>query len=266
MDSVLKNVMDKLPGWFFQIAGIILLIAIVIFLWFILFGTKQLSRVFSSILKRDDKIEKLHDELLNEKERSGRFEDTSLQLGAAVRNLRPIIASLNKLRKEESVSTIIQEVDQLIQRCLDTLASDLKTKAGGLHRCGLWIKQDDYLRLVNASSGFPKNYAGSRQLNINRSVAGRCVRKMQIINLDDVTTDSDWEDNPDSKRLYTSLICIPVGDWIVLTIDGYQPMGEYAQLLGELYANLFEGIINEHMRAISNLSENITQDEVSVGS
>jgi putative methionine-R-sulfoxide reductase with GAF domain len=266
LDKIIKATLDNLPSWFFQLTGVVLLIAICIFLWLVLFGTSKLSKIFQSILKRDDRIEDLHNKLAQEKERSSKFEGISLQLTTACHNIRTIIEALNNIRAEEDVSIRVQEIVQLIQKWLDTLASDIKTKAGGSHRCGLWIQEQDNLRLAFTSSGFPKNYANSRILNINRSVAGRCIRRMQVVNSDDVRSDSDWETNPESKSQYTSLICVPISDWIVLSVDGSQPMGEHIQLLSELYATALEGIIREHIMAISALTEINTVQEVGASS
>lgn len=224
-----------------------------------------MARVFSSILSRDDRIEDLYNKLAIEKEKSGKFEDMSLQLKTACLNLRPIIETLNMIREIADPNVKVQEIRQLYQRCMDTLAADIKTKAGGLHRCGLWVKEDQVLRLAVASSGFPKNYAASRVLDINRSVAGRCIRRAQVIHLDDVTTDSDWEVNPESRSQYKSLICVPVSDWLVLTVDGHQPMGESVRILSELYATVLEGLTHEQIIAVAQISEASQDEEVAAG-
>lgn len=206
MNSVFKEIIDKLPPWAFHAFGMIILLALCVFLYFMMFGAKKLSTIFQSILKRDDRIEDLHDKLNAEKEKSSRFESESLQMTTACNNLRPILEALNNIRVEADHTVRWQEIHQLMQKCLDTLASDIKTKAGGLHRCGLWWKQPpDELILMVASSGFPKNYAGKRSLNINRSIAGRCNRRMQVINVDDVSQDKDWEPNPEAKNIISHL-------------------------------------------------------------
>jgi hypothetical protein len=46
------------------------------------------------------------------------------------------------------------------------------------------------------------------------------------------------------------LICIPLDNWAVLTIDGLEPMSEKCKMIGELYATIIRGIIDEHMKAV----------------
>lgn len=87
-------------------------------------------------------------------------------------------------------------------------------------------------------------------LNIDRSVAGRCIRKREFLNIADVRKDSDWEENHESKSGYRSMICAPVSDWAVLTVDGRQPMGPEIELITQLYCTIMESILIEQNRTI----------------
>jgi hypothetical protein len=148
---------------------------------------------------------------------------------------------------------------------LDTLSSDIKVNAGGRHRCAIWVLQDEELVLVYASSGFPKSHPGNRKLHIHRSTAGRCLRKRQLIHVDDVTQDDDWEPNHESKSPYKSLICVPVSTWVVLTVDGVHGMSREVELICELYGILFEGMFQEQLHTLQRLSGETVQDEANAG-
>lgn len=255
LQSIITKILEKLPDWFFHAAGIVLLLGIGLFLYYTIFGTRKLASIFSGVVKLDEKIDKLNTELKEQKEKAVNFEAEAEQLKTACHNIVPVMELLLKIRTEDDPKVKMGECGTVIQKCLDTLASDIKTKAGGMHRCGLWVKQDESLCLAVASSGFPKNYVGNRVLHIDRSIAGRCLRRRQFINLDDVTTDSDWEKNEESKSKYKSLICVPISDWLVLTIDGYQPLNESIQLLSELYATILEAITHEQLEALMSFDE-----------
>lgn len=59
---------------------------------------------------------------------------------------------------------------------------------------------------------------------------------------------------------YTSLICIPVGSWGVITIDAKQPMGNGALLVGELYASIIHSILDEAFLNPSSFEENFEEN------
>jgi hypothetical protein len=263
MDSFLKSILDKLPPWFYSLSAVLFLLVLIIFFGMTLFGASRITRSMNSIMSRDRRIEHLNDRLHEAVQRAERQDNVASQLATACGNLSPLLHQLNGLRSHLNLMTRMSEIESLAQRCLDTLSSDIKVSAGGRHRCALWVQQDETLLLVFASSGFPKTHPGSRKLHIHRSIAGRCLRKRQLIHVDDVTEDDDWEPNHDSKSPYRSLVCVPVSTWVVLTVDGIQPMSREVELLCELYGVLFEGIFQEQVSTVQSLAVDKLVDEAS---
>jgi hypothetical protein len=261
MDSFLKDILDKLPMWFYSLSALLFLVVLIIFFGMTLFGASRITRSMNSIMNRDRRIEQLHDRLHEAVQRAERQDNVASQLATACGNLGPLLHQLNGLRSNLNPLTRMSEIESLVQRCLDTLSSDIKVSAGGRHRCALWVQQEELLLLVFASSGFPKTHPGSRKLHIHRSIAGRCLRKSQMIHVDDVTEDDDWEPNHESKSPYRSLVCVPVSTWVVLTVDGIQPMGREVELLCELYGVMFEGIFQEQVNTVQRLAGDQMKDE-----
>lgn len=256
MEAILKGIIDKMPPWFFIGAGVLILIALAIFLYFVIFGTSRLTKMFSSIINRDSKIEELHDKYHELQMQCEKNDAKAHQFSTASSNIRSILETLNDIRKRtEPAHQTLSEINSLLQRCLDCLASDVKERAGGSHRCGFWVHTDQgpVLTLALASSGFPKHYIGNRQLDIHRSIAGRSLRKNQLLNIANVRADSDWELNADSRSNYTSLICVPIGGYSVITLDGHQEMGSEVELIADLYATVIDGILIEQNAAFVNL-------------
>jgi hypothetical protein len=254
MDGLLRGILDKLPAWFYSLSAVLFLAVLIIFFSMTLFGASRITRAMHSIMSRDRRIEQLHDRLHEAIRRAEQHDNAASQLATACGNLSPLLHQLNVLRSQMNLMARMNEIESLVQRCLDTLSSDIKVSAGGRHRCALWVQQEEELLLVFASSGFPKTHPGNRRLHIHRSIAGRCLRKRQLIHVDDVTEDDDWEPNYESKTPYRSLICIPVSTWAVLTVDGIHPMSHEVELLCELYGVLFEGILQEQVATVQRLA------------
>ncbi|MFB9327015.1 GAF domain-containing protein [Paenibacillus aurantiacus] len=251
MGDFFKELLDKMPGWFFACAAIIFLIGLGgIILWFVL-GARR----FSAEMGKDTKLQVLQESLSAEKENNRQNIERVSQLNGALAAINPLLDSLNKLRVMDPSQEKMYSAVNLIKRAIDTLANDVKSKAGERHRCGLWIESDRNLRLQAASSGFPNNYAQYRVLHVDRSLAGKSFRLGQILNIPDVTTQDEWQKNEQSTSKYKSLICVPINNWGVLTIDGLNPMSDECQLIGEVYATILEGAFNEYMSLLPSLHD-----------
>jgi len=240
-EDALKVLLDKQPTWFFQVSsGILILILIALGYWAFL-GSKR----FAQGMNKENQLIELLKEQNELKTQVNEHESISLQLATVLENTRSFMDSLNTYRKIDKLERNIAE--HLVQRVLEGLSSDIKSVIGEKHRCGLWLKTNreiDKLVLVHASSGFPESYIQNRFLEINNSIAGRCFRKKESIFNNDVTTDSDWTPTTSSGS-YTALICVPVGVFGVITVDGKQHMHDNALLIAELYASICEGFFEE---------------------
>jgi hypothetical protein len=246
--SFWKELFARLPDAFYPVAALILLLIMIAVLWWVSIGAKR----FSESMGRENRLITLQDEMIKEKKENQDNADTALQVSRALENARMYINSLNNLRMSADPTTAELRSKQLIQRIVESLASDVKFRPGERHRCGLWleIEEANKLTLLFGSTGFPDNYVNQRILDINQSIAGKAYRKKQTVKRDIVSEDDDWERNPHSSSDYTALICIPIKAWGVLTIDALEPMKHEALLIGELYATIIEGALEEYIMSV----------------
>lgn len=242
MDKILEELLKSMPWWFYSISAILILIGMVATLWWLILGAKR----FSDAIGRESRLSELQAQLNNQRDESRYYFNVASQLVLVMSNVQMLQNELNKLRQSYQDAEFVQLVARgLIQRCVESLSSDIKTLPGERHRCALWFEQDRILVPYFGSAGFPDHYINNRQLDLNRSIAGNCFRRKEEINVPDVTLDKDWSPNPDSNSPYKALICIPVSQQGVLTIDGQSPMNEQALLIGKLYNRIIEGALNE---------------------
>lgn len=232
MESFFEGFFTRMPSWFFIVGAIIILIGLAAAAWWIVSG----ARSFSKSLGKEKKLYKLQEEL-HKKDNEIKYENgISLTLLNVVDNSRLFLKSIINLDEGESVALSLQ-------RIIESLSSDIKTNPGDKHRCGFWISEPQRggLLLINGSSGFTNHYLGKRLLGYDKSVAGRCFRKKEVINIEDVYQDEDFEQ---SDNDYISLICIPIGDIGVLTVDGKNPFDKNAESIAELYGSIIELVFN----------------------
>lgn len=254
METVIIEWFKRLPDWAFVASSVIFLILLGIITYFISLATKK----YADAVGQENRIITLQEENKNIFLENQVYSSSTAQLQTVLMNSRTFVNSLNRLSTTEN-----PPYDSLIQRVIEGLASDVKANGGERHRCGFWIELQDkgVLSLLNGSAGFSESYIDKRTLDINNSIAGRCFRKKQSINLPDVTIDTDWS-SADSSGSYKALICIPVGLWGVITIDAKKPMEENALLIGEFYSSIIEGIFDDFMSRIT--SETINQTAADV--
>lgn len=234
LDGFFTNLFSRTPGWFFVCASIIILIALAGAAYWIVLSAKKFSDSLgkeSTLIELKDKVNQLN----REKEY---HENVSSKLLTVIENTRLFLNSINENRGQ------LANYSYVIQRIVETLAYDVKTKSGEKHRCGFWIPDhnNQELRLINGSSGFPDHYIQSRKLGFDESIAGRSFRKLELINCEDVYKDADYSP---SNSGYKSLICVPVNEVGVLTIDGISPFDKSAESIAELYGTMIESVFVE---------------------
>lgn len=254
MEDIIKEWFKRLPDWVFTFSSFIflaLLIGISVMVWI---AVKR----YADAVGRENQVISLQEKVESYKEIAGKHNNSSAQLQTVLLNARSYINSLNKARAQ----TINQDYSSFLQRIVEAIASDVKSQGGERHRCGLWLDAPDQgkLKLIHGSAGFPEHYLNNKTLDVNDSIAGRAFRKNQVLKIDNVSEDSDWNAT-DSSNTYNALICIPVGNWGVITIDARKPMDENAQLIGELYGSIIEGTMEEIFNIIfSDQQENQNTD------
>lgn len=241
MDSFFQNFFTYTPSWFFIIASIIILLGLASAAWWIVMGARR----FAKSLGKESKLIELQKENYQLKSETEYHENVSSKLETVIENSRLFINSINDSRGEQL------DFSSVIQRIIESLAADVKTKPGEKHRCGFWLPSDNEqsLVLVQGSSGFPDHYIGNRILEFNDSIAGRAFRKKELINCDDVNQDADYSS---SNSNYKSLICVPINDFGVLTVDGLTPFDKNVESIAELYGSIIESVLIEVF--ISNVS------------
>jgi hypothetical protein len=244
MDKLYEEVLKMIPAWIYVIAGIIILIGLIGAVFFIWLGVKR----FADGMNKESRLIALQSDLITEKETSKRNSGIASQLLTATENAEAFLRNLNEISESSDYEANARDARFLIQRVVDALASDIKHRPGERHRCGVWSYIDDRecLELMVASSGFPNYYIGERRLDIHRSIAGRSFRKKQVEKIDNVNEDMDWEKNSQSHSAYTAMICIPINDLGVFTIDALHPMSEEVACIGQLYARVIEGAFIAH--------------------
>src|SRR5690625_3728684 len=233
MNAFFEGLFTRMPGWFFGTISIIVIIGFIVATYWLVLGTRNFSKSMKKEKLLYDLQEKVH--ILESKNEYN--ENVALKLLTVIDNSRIFINSI------EDIGFNGQNINMHIQRVVEGLAADVKTRTGEKHRCGFWLtaNNEQDLKLICGSSGFPNHYIGNRILSINNSIAGRCFRKKTIINCEDVNDDHDY-DASDSN--YISLICVPVGNIGVLTIDGQDTFDKVAESVAELYVSILEAMIH----------------------
>lgn len=234
MSVLIEEFFTHMPDWFFVISALILLAAIGGSAWWIILGAKR----FSDSLGKEQRLYELQENLHKLAFSNEYHKGVSLKLLTVIDNSRHFINSIKNGNHDKNVGLNVQ-------RIVESLAADVKTNPGEKHRSGFWIvdRDKEVLTLLNGSSGFPDHYLGNRELGLNQSIAGRCFRKNELINCTDVTEDEDYES---SNSDYRSLICVPVDNFGVLTVDGKEPFDKNVESIAELYATLIELALKEY--------------------
>lgn len=259
MGNMFKDLLDKLYPWTFHALGALIVIAFGLFLWFSIIGVKKFTEGMNTILKHNEKVQDLWNK--NEELRINNEKNEMIAnfVSSAIFNLKPYMDTLNEIRADSNATERKHNSHSLIQRLLDALSSDIKHKSGEHHRCCVWISDDQVLFPAVYSAGFPGNYHEMRRLDRDRSIAGRAFRTKLTQNIKDVTVDTEWVANPQSRSQYKSLICVPLREFGVLTIDGIEPMGPECEYICELYSSVIIGALNEYH--ISLQQENLLEED-----
>lgn len=242
METIITEWFKIVPEWAVTVISLImigLVFGVAVMVWIAV-------RRYSVAIGRENRLLTLADQVADLKTNASDYKTKALQFQTVTMNARSFINSLNTMVEEKKGNPT-----SLVQRIVEAIASDIKASGSERHRCGFWLYDvdRDSLTLVNGSAGFPDTYINKRTLDLNDSIAGRSFRKRQTLNLPDVTNDGDWS-RVDSSGTYKALICIPIEEFGVLTIDAREPMDESIQIIGELYASIIEGVFYEMIRDI----------------
>lgn len=265
MEGIIRGMLDKLPPWSYQVFALVICAGLIFYFVRTLYINKRFTEMVADVIKRDDRVQSVQEKMDKLRASQVQSEHSSQQMISALRNLKVFMDTFNDLKQTNDAYVVLTETGFLMQRMLDMLAIDMKLKPGGHHRCGIWLHADSFLTMRFASAGFPKHYVGERQFHVDRSVAGRSYRKQAIVHSSEVRKDEDWEANVDSKSPYQSLLCLPLGEFGVLTIDGLEPFPEAGRAIGEMYAALATGILIEHTSAFQRWAHAVGEGSRALG-
>lgn len=177
--------------------------------------------------------------------------EESARLEHIIRNARSFTHSYVGLVSKEK-----HNFDENIQRIIESICNDIKMTARNGHRSGFWFFEPDdadsgkgNLSLMFGSSGFPDSYFGNRKLDIHNSIAGRSLRKGVVQLINDVENDPDWDSN--GVHNYKAILCVPIHNYGVVTVDSKEDISDQIKIIVELYATLIEGIFNSMQSSVT---------------
>lgn len=238
--AIIAEFLKVVPAWVFVIIGIIIiimLIGICVIIWV------SLGRTFKNANRGHIEKELKEQIVTLTKEKELLVEETA-RLEHIIRNARSFTHSYVGLVSNEK-----SNFEENIQRIIESICNDIKMTAKNGHRSGFWFFEPDgndvsigNLSLMFGSSGFPDSYFGNRKLDINNSIAGRSLRKGTIQLINDVEKDPDWDSN--GVHNYKAILCVPVHNYGVVTVDSKEEISEQIKIIVELYAIIIEGIFN----------------------
>ncbi|MFB7034567.1 GAF domain-containing protein [Bacillus altitudinis] len=254
MVEIITAVLDKSPPWLHIISSLILIVILLIITYFVFIAAKR----YADNVNKENKIISLQSENSKLEKKNSELESINEQFLVVLSNAK----NLMQLLHSHGIDTgLIDEqlTEKTIQRVVETLAADIKYTIGEKHRVGFWMDLEDSLFLAHASAGFPLDYVFQRKLDIHHSIAGRCHRKQEVLKIDDVKMDPDWR-NSDSESSYSALICIPIKDWGVITIDAKEKMSNNTLQVGLLYCSILANIL-DHIRLSNRLASSVDAQE-----
>ncbi|EZH66814.1 hypothetical protein DH09_02420 [Bacillaceae bacterium JMAK1] len=235
-ENVMIRIIDRMPDWTFAVLSILLIIGLVL-------GSFYLSRFAKNVLKA---LESESSALAISQENStltsqnSELQDANTQYHHSLQSINHLFEDLIDLRND--CHQTYEESLEVIKKIIDTLPLSLSSSRGDSKRCAVWLSSPttNTLDFHTGSFNFPKDYTNSRKLDIDDSTGGRCYRKNEIIDLDDVSEDPDWLKNEESRGNYKSLICIPILNLGILTVDSLSPFNQESRNIICLYAKCIE--------------------------
>jgi len=222
MGSALVALVDKASPWAVNIVVLAVGAAIIVWVW----STITAIRKNISSQATADRLLSLQNEYNDLNNNSMVLKEKYNQACSIQAGIKSTHAELKYLFFEFASRQDIQPQSYGILKLItDRISTDLKFSAGEIHRCAIWAPINErHLGILAASAGFPDNYRTQRLLEIDGSVAGRCFRTKNSIEIPKVSEDREFRHNPVSPHRYNSLICVPImfGDIClgVITVDG----------------------------------------------
>lgn len=243
--------LNKMPDWVITISSLVFILIIIAIAWQLITATKR----YVDATSREEKLISLLEEKQQLTNEINITTTKELQYAATIKKLTSNIDTYNKQIFHEDTDYV-----PFINQILETISFDISGNSNHTPRCGFWIANNENgtLDLLFNNHGYGK-LVQEKQLLIDRSIAGRSYRRGEVINTPDVSTDGDWEKGYISK--YKALICIPIGDIGVLTIDSLYPLDDMAESVGIIYSHLLNGVFIHLINDIEEATTEIIEEE-----
>ncbi|MBB6448581.1 hypothetical protein HNR44_000530 [Geomicrobium halophilum] len=242
IETIILEAMDRFPDWVYAIAGVIFIVGGVI----LIFQVTRISNKFAKAVGREDRIGTLAENNSQLQTELRTLENMRDQYDSALSELSIFLEELRSIK--ESGDEKFNLSVHLIKKLVNSIPSNIMTKRGYNHRCALWMYNSttEELEFFSGSAQFPNDYKdGGRTLDINDTAGGRCFRKSESLFIDDVQGDADWTPNDQSRSHYNSLVCIPILNWGIITVDSLSPFEPEIRNIIKVYTDLITLVILE---------------------
>lgn len=172
-------------------------------------GARQITKVLdkeSNIKEMQEQIRTLDTEYKFKNEVSSLYH-------TALGNVASHIKTLSDIRynkEERELIEVHNQIKNLLNRIIDSMAADMKFDPGEMHRCGLWLYQseDRTLVLIHASAGFQTEHVNNKSLNVDHSIAGRAFRLKRTIKEDEVNNSYEWYKSSPTTSKYKAILAV----------------------------------------------------------
>ncbi|MBB6449463.1 putative methionine-R-sulfoxide reductase with GAF domain [Geomicrobium halophilum] len=233
MKTTLDAFLSQQPNWVFFITGLIIIIGVITI--FILIGRAAIK--YTEKIDKELGFQKIQQDLHETKYQAAIHQDISLQTINALSNAERFLEQLQHARIDSvQVEDNLETYENLMIRVVNALSSDIKFHPGEQHRCAVWIEESDQLVYFTGSNSFDGRHE-ARVLSLNETIPGRCFRKKETQLVQDVSTDVDGSPHNGS---YGAILCIPLSEWGVLTVDAHRSFKEEVTHICHLYARFVD--------------------------
>ncbi|QDI90667.1 GAF domain-containing protein [Salicibibacter halophilus] len=244
MLKTVEAFLNHQPDWVYFLTGIIIVFGLIT--TFILIGRAAMK--YTEKIDKELGFQKIQQELHDTKYQAAIHKDIALQTIHALRNAERFLEQLQQARRfTVQAEENLQTYENLIIRIVHALSSDIKFQPGEQHRSAVWIEESGQLVYFTGSNAFDDR-DGNQILPMNETIAGRSFRKKEIQLVPDVSADVDGM--PKSHNGYGAILCIPLSEWGVLTVDAHRAFQNEVMYICRIYARVIDLAFFEYSQMI----------------
>ncbi|QQK79606.1 GAF domain-containing protein [Salicibibacter cibi] len=243
LETIFLEAMDHFPDWVYAVAGIVFIAGSVV----LMIQVTRISNKFANVVGREDRIGTLAETSAQLQSKLKTLEHVQTQYDSSLNEFSIFLEELRFIKESEGDEKFHLSVN-LMKKLVNAVPGNMSATQGSNHRCALWMynSTSEGLDFFTGSAQFPNDYKdGGRSLEINNTAGGRCFRKSESLYIDDVKYDDDWTANEQSKSHYNSLICIPILNWGIITVDAMSPFSQESRVIIQVYTDLLTLVIME---------------------